>query len=497
MSFSSTAGTDILVFFAALLLSAVLTPAIRDFAHRRELLDDSRSVRKIHTRSIPRLGGVAFVGAWLLIVAFILAVDPSMRAALLHRSPRSLTFALGAVAAAAVGFVDDVRGLRARYKLMAQVAIGLLLCAGGFTVHEIQLPGDVVVPLGRFAVPLTVLWIAGVMNAMNLVDGLDGLAGGVSVIALTATFIFGVAQGNLLLALYSAALAGALLGFLVYNFNPASIFMGDTGSLFLGYFLSVAVVVPAQQPSTSVLRLALPLVILGVPIADMLLAIARRMVRGRKVFSPDREHLPHRLLERGMTQREAVITLYCACAILAAGGVAMKFGGPFLEIMICGGLACAAISGLRLLGFFQLELKKLRDERRRNVALRTAMGRIKFQLAHVPTLARVIESIHDLGPAVSASAVTARIGGTRSETRYEEAGATEFKAAFLLSRGKSSLGDVVVAWNDGRQTLDADHALAIEELCDIVARAVRRVSPDIVGLRAIPGELPAVRRTAS
>src|SRR4051812_15082177 len=135
MSFSSTAGTDILVFFAALLLSAVLTPAIRDFAHRRELLDDSRSVRKIHTRSIPRLGGVAFVGAWLLIVAFILAVDPSMRAAFLHRSPRSLTFALGAVAAAAVGVVDGVGRLRAGHKPVAQGGSGLLLHAGGLPVR--------------------------------------------------------------------------------------------------------------------------------------------------------------------------------------------------------------------------------------------------------------------------------------------------------------------------------------------------------------------------
>src|SRR4051812_42060243 len=271
MILSHDLSLDGLAFLATLVLSALFTPAVRDFALRRRFVDDARSARNVHTKATPRLGGVAFVGAWLLVVVALFALDAPLRHVFYTKGARAMSFGIGAVAIAALGLVDDLRGLRARYKLAVQVGIALMLCACGFTVHEIQLPGHLILPLGHFAVPLTVLWIAGTMNAMNLVDGLDGLAGGVSLIALAAAFIFGVVQGHILLAVYSAALAGAVLGFLLYNFNPASIFMGDTGSLFLGYFLGVALLVPAETQATSVLRLALPVAILGVPIADMLL----------------------------------------------------------------------------------------------------------------------------------------------------------------------------------------------------------------------------------
>lgn len=482
---------DGLAFFAALLLSALFTPAVRDFALRRRFVDDTRSARQVHTRIIPRLGGVAFVGAWLAAIGTLLVTDAPLRHAFSDRIPRSAGFLAGALVIAALGLVDDLRGLRARYKLLVQLGVGLLLCSSGFTVHEIQLPGQIVLHLGHLAVPLTVLWIAGVMNAMNLVDGLDGLAGGVSLIALVAAFVFGVAQGNVLLAVYSAALAGAVLGFLLYNFNPASIFMGDTGSLFLGYFLGVALLVPAEVPSTSALRLALPVAVLGVPIADLLLAILRRALRGRGVFSPDKEHLHHRLLARGMSQRDAVLTIYGAGIILAAGGLAMAFGGPGTEIIVCGALTGAGISALRLMGVFEVPMKTLWEARRRNLELRATMRGIKHQLEHVPTLDEVIESFHQFAPAVSASAVSARIGSKLSERSYQAGEGGEFKAAFSLSEGRRSLGNVTVVWRDGRETLDLDHALAIEELCETVARAVKRVRPDAEP-RLTPLEVPVL-----
>jgi UDP-GlcNAc:undecaprenyl-phosphate/decaprenyl-phosphate GlcNAc-1-phosphate transferase len=491
---------DGLAFFAALLLSALLTPLVRDFALRRRFVDDARSARKVHTRAIPRLGGLAFVGAWVLTIGALLVLDAPLRDVFSGKGSRAVGFGIGALAVVGMGLVDDLRGLRARYKLAVQLGVGLMLCACGFTVHQIELPGQIVLRLGHLAVPLTVLWIAGVMNAMNLVDGLDGLAGGVSLVALVVSFIFGVAQGNVLLAVYSAALGGAVLGFLLYNFNPASIFMGDTGSLFLGYFLGVALLVPAGAQPSPVLRLALPVAILGVPIADMLLAILRRALRGRGVFTPDREHLHHRLLARGMTQREAVLTLYGACVIFGAGGLAMAFGGPATEIMICGALTGAAVSALRLVGVFETPLKSLREERRRNLELRATMRGIKHQLQHVPTLEDVIESFHQLAPAVSASVVSARIGGTLSERRYGVGdAANEFKAAFMLAEGHDSLGKVTVIWRDGRRALNVDHALAIEDLCETVARAVKRVSPGVQA-RLTPLEVPVLsehRRTGT
>src|SRR4051812_38878125 len=156
---------DGLAFFAALLLSALFTPAVRDFALRRHFVDHARSARKVHTQATPRLGGVAFVGAWLVAIAALLVMDAPLREVFLSKGVRAVGFSIGALAIGAIGLVDDLRGLRARYKLAVQLGIGLMLCACGYTVHEIQLPGGILLHLGHLAVPLTVLWIAGVMNA--------------------------------------------------------------------------------------------------------------------------------------------------------------------------------------------------------------------------------------------------------------------------------------------------------------------------------------------
>src|SRR6266446_5036672 len=254
--------------------------------------------------------------------------------------------------------VDDIRGLRARYKLIVELGIGALLCWGGFTVDELQLPGDVHLALGPFAVPFTMLWVAGVMNAMNLIDGLDGLAAGVAAIALGTTLVFALASGKQLLALYTAAMLGAVGGFLVFNFNPASIFMGDAGSLFLGYFLSVVMLLPARGSTWAVLEVAVPVAVLGVPILDTILAIARRAIRGRGVFSPDRAHIHHRLLALGLTQRQAVL------------------------------------ASLRLIGVFDVRFKALRLDRQRNMALRERVQRIAMKLEKVARIDDVFEYIH-------------------------------------------------------------------------------------------------------
>ena len=235
----------------------------------------------MHTRPIPRLGGVAIFFAWLIAAGTLLATESALRDEFSSRGPRAVVFVLGGLAAAALGCIDDLRGLRARYKLGMQLVIGLLLCWGGFTVHEVQLPGGMVLALGPFAVPFTVLWIAGVMNAMNLIDGLDGLAAGVAAIALAAVFVFAVLAGNPLLAVFSAALLGAVLGFLFFNFNPASIFMGDAGALLLGYFLAVALLRSSMHHGSTAMELLVPLLVLGVPLCDMVMAVCRRVMRGR------------------------------------------------------------------------------------------------------------------------------------------------------------------------------------------------------------------------
>jgi len=473
----------------------LLTPAIRNFAVNHRFLDLVGSVRKIHTRSIPRLGGVAIVIAWLIAAGFMLTMQPAMQDLFWSLHPRTTVFIIGGLLAAGIGMVDDVRGLRARYKLAAQLAIGALLCWGGFTVHELQLPGNVVLQLGPLAVPFTMLWVAGVMNAMNLIDGLDGLAAGVAGIALTTTLVLALAMSQPLLALYTAALLGAVIGFLVYNFNPASIFMGDAGALFLGYSLSVALLVPARAQSWRMLEVAVPFAILGVPIADTMLSIARRALRGRGLFSPDRGHLHHRLLALGMSQRQAVLTIYAASVVLAVGAVAMGFGEGYVDILVCVALFAAAIIALRLLGVFDLRLERMRAERQRNFKLRAMVSHIRTMLQRVARLDEVFDSIHQLAPALSAIAVRARIGSVSFEHPPVPFSGRPFEVRFSLGDGLWQVGDVVIVWGDGRDGLEEDHALAIEEVCENITLAVRRVSPQAIDRSVSPAlEFVPVRR---
>src|SRR5476651_1867573 len=212
-------------FLVALFLALIFTPWMRDFAVRKRMVDTTSSVRKIHVKAVPRIGGVAFVLAWYIAIGLMLAVDQRLRDALMARAPRSFMFLAGGLAVAVLRALDDVYGLRARTKLIARLVIAFALCVAGFTVDTIGLPTGTVLHLGWIAIPFTMLWIVGVMNAMNLIDGLDG---GISTIALGVIFVLSLSMSLPALGMYAAALAGAVLGFLVYNFNPASIFMGDS-----------------------------------------------------------------------------------------------------------------------------------------------------------------------------------------------------------------------------------------------------------------------------
>ena len=465
----------LLAFALALVVSLLLTPAIRDFAIRRRFLDAVGSARKIHTRSVPRLGGVAIVASWLLAAGSMLVIDPSLRDDLWGSPPRTLLFLVGGVIAAAVGFVDDLRGLRARYKLAAQLAIGALLCFGGYAVQQIQLPGGAIVSLGPLGVPFTMLWIAGVMNAMNLIDGLDGLAAGVAGIALCTVFVSALWLGKPVLALHSAALIGALLGFLFYNFNPASIFMGDAGSLFLGYFLAFALLRTTQRSPTNAVEIAVPLLVMGLPIADTALAVLRRVVRGQGLFSPDRDHLHHRLLARGLTQRRAVVLLYAVCGLLAVGGTAMVWGGQHVDRWIVIALVAAAAAALYRLKPLRSTLASLSRERRRNQDLRMAITSISERFKCAGSVADVLGAFDGLIVAVAASQVKAQIGTTLAEHGLSECGASALRLHFPVHEGTRRLGNVEIAWDDGRAAADANHVLAVEEVCENAARALRRV----------------------
>lgn len=316
--------TYLVAFALAAGVAAALTPVVAAWARRLELLDQPDTIRKLHGRAVPRLGGIAVVAAFLAPVVALALHDNDVAAAFYADLRLALAFIGGALAIVLLGIYDDLRGTDARQKLAVQVLVAVAMWLAGFRVEHVGGSVGFSVALGALSLPVTVLWIVGVVNAVNLIDGLDGLASG---IALAATLVLlGVAFMNdqVLLCLLMVALAGALVGFLIFNFNPAKIFLGDSGSLFLGFVLAVASTWTHQKATTAAAVTLLPLFALAVPLLDTTLCVVRRLSRGQHPFSPDREHLHHRLMALGLSHRGAVLALW---------GVAGVFGLAALELL--------------------------------------------------------------------------------------------------------------------------------------------------------------------
>jgi UDP-GlcNAc:undecaprenyl-phosphate GlcNAc-1-phosphate transferase len=348
-----------LAFVLSLGVSAALTPLVLRFALRRQLLDQPGE-RKVHVRAVPRLGGIAVSAAVATALLTLPFIDTGASGALASYPQHALGFGAGAVAIVLLGIFDDLRGANARLKFAVQglVAIGMWLA--GFRIEAIGGSLGLEAPLAALSLPITVLWIVGVVNAVNLIDGLDGLASGLSLIAAIAFFVVGVERNHVLVPLLMAAVAGALVGFLFFNFNPARIFLGDSGSLFLGFVVAVASIwTHMKGPMTATLGI-LPFLVLVVPLLDTTLAILRRLRRGQSPFSPDREHLHHRLMERGLSHRGAVLALYAvAGASAAAGGATLSGSGAVRTIGVVVAAAVVVVL-VRHVGLFGAEVEGAR-----------------------------------------------------------------------------------------------------------------------------------------
>ncbi len=332
-------------FVVALVVATLLTPAVTALARRSGLVDVPDQVRKMHARPVPRLGGIAVVSAFLVAVAVgALNLVLADGVPFLADTKLAVGFVLGALAIAGLGIYDDLRNTNAKQKLAVQCLVAVGMWSAGFGVDL----GPELEPLS-FAV--TLLWIVGVVNAVNLIDGLDGLASGVGLAAALAMFGVALANGQWLPCLFMAALAGGLSGFLIFNFNPARIFLGDSGSLFLGFVLALTSLW-IQKGSASPALTLVPLFALGLPLLDTTLAIVRRLGRRQNPFTPDREHLHHRLLALGLSHRRAVITLYAFALVCALAALAM-LDPSLVRRSIAGGAALlAGVVLVRRVGVF-------------------------------------------------------------------------------------------------------------------------------------------------
>jgi UDP-GlcNAc:undecaprenyl-phosphate GlcNAc-1-phosphate transferase len=223
----------------------------------------------------------------------------------------------------------------------------------GFRIDVLALPFFGAVTLGPLSLVFTLLWIVGVINAMNLIDGLDGLAAGVGLFGVATTFVLAASRGDAIMMLFMAGLGGSLIGFLVYNFNPASIFMGDTGSMFIGYVLAVGSIQTSQKSSTAV-AILVPIVALGLPIADTLLAMIRRAVHRRPMFSADRAHIHHKLIDLGLTQRQAVLVLYGTSILLGGTALLLTVASSVQSAAILAAMSVLGFAAIRKLGYGQI-----------------------------------------------------------------------------------------------------------------------------------------------
>jgi UDP-GlcNAc:undecaprenyl-phosphate/decaprenyl-phosphate GlcNAc-1-phosphate transferase len=344
-----TAGV---AFVLACLVSGLLTPLVRRFALKHRLFDNHVAARKIHGRPLPRLGGIAIAAGFyapllaLLVVMNSVGVSGSFYA----NSYRALAFLLGGVAICGLGLYDDIRGSTALKKFLFQFAVAGVLYWFGFRIEGIMLPFVGIFQLGPFSLVFTLVWIVGVINAMNLIDGLDGLAAGVGLFGLVTTFILAALRPDPVMMLFMASLGGATLGFLFYNFNPASIFMGDSGSMFLGYVLAVGAIQTSLKASTTV-AILVPVVALGLPITDTLLAMIRRAANHQPMFSADRAHIHHKLLDLGLSQKQAVLTLYAACILLGGMALLLTVASGLQTSLILLTMGTAGFFAIRRLGY--------------------------------------------------------------------------------------------------------------------------------------------------
>ncbi len=352
----------------SLVLSVLVTPLIRRFALRIGAVSTPGG-RHVHSRSIPRLGGIGLAFAWAVPVVALSLRDGLVLRALDGKWLHVVTLVGGGAAICTVGALDDVRGLRSSYKLAAQVAVAIVAFACGFHIQAIHLPlfGDL--QMGAFALPVTILWIVGVTNAVNLIDGLDGLATGVAFFAAFTSFVIASISGSVFVALTMAALMGALVGFLFFNFNPARIFMGDSGSYFLGFVLATTALAGGglQQKASTAVSLLVPVLALGVPIFDTLFSMFRRVIERRPIFSADRGHVHHRLLDLGLTHRRAVMILYAVSSVLAGGAIAVSLGRSWHVGLALLSVSVVFVGFVRFLGYFEyLHLRKRQRHRLRD-----------------------------------------------------------------------------------------------------------------------------------
>lgn len=316
----------VLALASAFLISFVATPVVKAFARRVGAIDVPDEERRVHDHPIPRLGGLAIFLGFILSVVLFAKIDRQIQGIL-----------LGAVIVVIVGAIDDIVPLPALLKFAVQIVAALVAVYHGVVINIISNPNvfssETFLLLKGFSIPITVIWIVAITNSVNLIDGLDGLAVGVSAISSITMLIISLVVSDVNVAIILASLTGACVGFMPYNLNPAKIFMGDTGALLLGYVLATVSIIGLFK-FYAIISFAVPFLVIGLPLFDTAFAFFRRILHGQNPMSPDRGHFHHRLIDMGLSQKQAVAILYAISAILGLSAVVITTSGEMRALLL-------------------------------------------------------------------------------------------------------------------------------------------------------------------
>jgi UDP-GlcNAc:undecaprenyl-phosphate/decaprenyl-phosphate GlcNAc-1-phosphate transferase len=417
-------NTFLTLFIISLASSLFLTPVLRRAAQRLGWVDVPRDGRRLHALPIPRVGGIAVYCSVGLALATLPLVDNRVTAVVAEHWGEVVAVLLSSTLVFAFGVFDDLFGAKAKWKFLAQGLAALHLYALGVRIEAVTIP-----LVGPFELPtvlgllFTLVWVIGVSNAFNLIDGMDGLATGAALFAALVMAAVSLVSGRLLVTAVSLALVGALTGFLRYNFNPASIFLGDSGALFTGFLLAALSITGTQKASTAV-AVAIPLMAFALPVIDTGFAIARRFISGKPLFEGDREHIHHKLLDLGWSQRRVAFALYGVCAFFAllallftSDGGEGKFTG--LLLLVTGAIIVLVAGRLRYHEADEVRagLRRNITERRTRAANHVRVRRASRALSHAETLGDLLSAVREvleLGEFVYATVQLGRGGDSES-----------------------------------------------------------------------------------
>lgn len=359
-------GDIAIAFTIAFMTAFMTTPFTISFARKLGAVDTPKDERRINKINMPRLGGLAVIVGFIVSVVYLLVVmtiEGNINLSQENYITKLMGFIVGGLIIGIVCFVDDVKEVPAIIKLIAQIIAAIVVIKSGIRIDNLDIPFlNLPSPDNRIYDLITICWIVGITNAMNLIDGLDGLSTGVSIIScISLLMIFSLNGSPLISVVLITALCGSLVGFLPYNFNPAKTFIGDTGSNFLGYSLSIISILGIAKTYTAIVIIA-PLIVFAFPLADTIFAIVRRLFTGKSlkaIIQPDAKHLHHKMLEKGFTQKQAVLIIYGLTATLGMFAIILLESGVWKALSFA--LIIIAIIAVGYKEFFKQKLLSVND----------------------------------------------------------------------------------------------------------------------------------------